>query len=230
MSDNVILGTINNTVTPSDSSGENGLPFPYDKTGTTGPGTTAPVGMNYQEAMKMWHRIKTFLFSSTWSMVVAGTTYTFTSGNMSGATSRNRELDMADAANDLRFDTIGTQACQFQLTTPFVNASNDEFGTIYPTFTFSINLITPAGIGTPFIQFVTQDTGGSIGNFNADFDGLTLTIYYYFPSGTPDSFSAGNMLIEAVEYWPYAGSPTGLHPGAPIYDTSTGVALIPPTS
>lgn len=226
MSDNVRFGTINDTATPANSSGFNGFPFPYDGSGTTGPGTPAPVGMDFKEAMKMWWRIKTFSFSSTWSMVVAGTTYTFTSGNMSGATSRTTELDMTQAANDLRFDTIGTQACQFQLTTPFINTSKDEAGTIYPTFTFAINLITPSGIGTPYILFSTQDTGGSIGNFNADFDGLTLTIYYYFPSGAPDSFSVGNMLIEAVEYWPYAA----LSDGSPIYNTSTGAQLQSPTN
>lgn len=225
MSDCVRFGTTNDTVTPANSSGFNGFTFPYQTSGTTGAGSPAPVGFTFQEAKKIWDRVKNWQFSSTCTMVVSGVTYSFTTQTLApNSGNAARELDLIK--NGTLRDFGGTDSVQFNIATPFINTANTEFGTIFPAIGLGAAL---TGGGT-VVSFSTIDTGSSDGVFNGLIDGNNVSIYYYLGSPPPGTFTPGNMILTPIEYWPYAGSAGGLFPGSPIYNTSTGIAIIPPTS
>jgi len=225
MSDCVRFGTTNDTVTPGASSGFNGFTFPYQTSGTTGPGTSNPVGFTFQEIKRIWDRVKNWQFSSTCSMVVSGTTYTFSTQTLTpNSGNASTELDLIK--NGTLRDFGGTDSLQFQITTPFINTDNTEFGTIYPDIIFSVVL---SGGGS-VVSFSLINTGTPDGSFTGQIDGVDMTVYYYFGSPPPDTFTPGNMILTPIEFWPYAGSAGGTNPGDPIYDTTDDSQLLPPTT
>lgn len=222
MSDAVHFATRNDTMTPANSSGFNGFAYPFT-TGSTGAGTANPLNMTFPEAVKHWWRVRNYAVSAVtpWTLTSAGITYTFSGGNLSVITGPSRELDFLNQRNQLWGETTATESAGLSFVldpslffpTGYIRGAGT---TLWPALIISGNISNP--FGTSFVNFGNFQTSGS---FNVSIDGMSFTTGYDSTSVLPgDSFTVGDLVFTAIEYWPYAAAD-----GSAIYDTTTGVAL-----
>lgn len=235
MSDRVIFGTINDTVTPANSSGFNGFSFPYSN-GPTGTGTARPIKLDFDQAKSFYSRVKNWTFSSTWSSTQGVDTQTFANGIATpGNSNATRELQVWNPGFVKEFATGGSGGVS---TLAF--AVNPLYGVEYGTSTTprklwpSFNLATGffgqtilrAGTSSLIIfAFDTTQLTAVTGSFVGQINGNNVDIYYDATTFPPDSYVPGTMSFTPSEFWPYAAKD-----GSPIYNTTTGVQLQDPTN
>lgn len=232
MSDNVRFLTTNDTVTPANSSGANGFPFPYG-TGPTGTGTQNPVKVTLPDACKWWWRVKNWaLQPSTWSVTDdEPATYGFAAGNMMpDIDNATRELDLINTGFVHRFllQGTGSQLSQVNLGVDEdfpLSIQDSDFIHVWPTLRLITTFLGAGGAEIDF-SFDPSLLGTVTGHFAGSIDGYAVDIYYDASNSHITSFTVGNMDFVPVEYWPYAS----LKDGSPIYNTSTGAQLQDPAN
>lgn len=228
MSDNVRFLTVNDTVTPANSSGANGFPSPFG-TGPTGTGTQNPVKVSLSDAVKWWWRVKNWkLQPSTWSVTDdTPNTFTLTTGDMiPGVGNATRELDLINpnaAAHNFGISSASSQINLFIDESVGGQIQDADFSHVWPELRLPTSFLGDSGKEIDF-AFDQSILGTVTGHFAGSIDGYAVDIYYDASSTHITSFTVGNMDFVPVEYWPYAA----LSDGSPIYNTSSGAQLQAP--
>jgi len=244
MGDNVRFLTTNDTATPANSSGANGFPIPF-VTGTPGAGTPWPLKVPFDEAIKLYWRVKNWQLSTDLVVTLDAEgafggpyTYSAVSGTctIGGVNPPARELDLTGyegyvqvnfgtggTGNFLLLGYSGTQVPTWIQDNPSSNVSD-----LWPNFEITG---TFGGINGSFTASVQFDTRSDIlstvsGSFTATIDGNDVTVYYDASQngGGISVVTVDHMDFTPQEFWPYAA----LDAGGAIYDTSTGAQIQSP--
>lgn len=210
-------------MTPANSSGANGFAYPF-VSGSVGAGTANPLQMTLAQAIRQWWRVRNYKVSAVtpWSITSLGVIYTFSGGNLSVITGPSRELDFVSQSDQQWGETTATESAGLRLLlNPTVLPPNGFIpgtGTsIWPALLISGSISNPTG--TSFVNFGNFQTSGS---FSVSLDGMSFTAGYDDSGVLPgDTYAVGDLVFEAIEYWPYAQ----LSDGLPVYDTVTGAVI-----
>lgn len=109
MGDSFIFGTVNDTVTPANSSGFSGFPFKYGVNGS-GPnviGRRFPAAVSLKDCIALWWKAKNFSVSTDLSATWNSVTQSYAGGPMTpGGGNASRELDLVDKSTQHVFDGL----------------------------------------------------------------------------------------------------------------------------
>lgn len=231
--DCIRFGTINDTVTPANSSGENGFPFPTPVGGDAD--HPLPITVT-QDAFKWWWRVKNWSFSSTWSATFGAIGVTFTNGTMDNSTNAIAVANLwppSPLANHYFGFPAGTGNSTGALSLFTILGAPTPAFLNTGIYSPAIALSSPSGptftrlfdsTNTFFVQFDFNPNNltNVTGTFVATIDGYNVTCYYDATTSPPTVYNVGTMDFTPQEYWPYAQ----LIDGLPVYNTTTG-AVIP---
>lgn len=241
MSDCVRWMTRNDTVTPANSSGCNSFPSPSPSTGTTGTGTPNPASFTVQQATALFWKVKNWTLASSAILTGSGgTPNAFTNGvmtpNAANPTTVSQLYDQTFPTHEWSTGTGGVNL--FDITmgacTDWVNSSLTG---VWPRL-----VMTASGLvdldGSAFCPFAFDKTtlgtpkgpmGGTITLVANDVSYAIVTDLYYDDSAiiaAGASFTPGAWSLTGTDYWPFAS----LAAATPIYSTSSGISLQPPTN
>lgn len=243
MSDRVRFGTCQDDITPANSSGFNGFPFPSL---AAIPGflipSDYPITTDFARANKWWWRVKSWNLVSDFSASADDGAGNFATAVVGGDSDTNdtRELDLIVPrvtqvqwnAQDAGSGGVGSVSGTYD--TQLFGFPNVAMVAVSPNFqprinvgSFSDSIVASSGTGpgqgTATLLISSRNTGGFTGSITATIDGLPFTLYYAelrFGNGG-FSFVHTTFILTPASYWPYAGAN-----GNPIYNTASG-ALLP---
>lgn len=241
MADTVRFMTWNDTVTPANSSGANGFPTPFIAGGGSFPYATA---MTFDEAIKLFWRVKEWSLSTDGAVTASGITTTLPNGVLTGGAVQDGGFVMTSEIQHVNQALSGPGV---QCTKDATSANGDSHasfgffidgvtnapvvhttgGNFYPPF--FVGGVTRTASGEPIAAdlAVTNDPGGTPkGSITATIDGIPFTLYYDYVLDPGASFTLTHFDLTPASYWPYAA----LADGTPIYNTSTGAQLQAPTN
>lgn len=183
--------------------------------------TSFSCAMPYEKIKECWWRVKLWQVITDVESTTSGVTTTLPSGTIPDDNFPlfQSELDLARQINKQKDykQILGTSSIRFSIGggagggPGILNAS----GTYYPYF----NLSGDAGI-----SITTDSTGSPTDSFTGTFNGSNVPIYIFDPG--VDSYTATQLDITPVEWWPYASRADG----SPIWNTTTGAQLQDPTN
>lgn len=214
MNDRVIFGSVNDTDTPTASSGFNGFTGPKSPTGTIGLHPFSVAALPLTEAIRWFWRVQTWSLATDFE--ANGTL--LDNGVMAYASTREMDLltvsrlDYAIGSGDATASLL-----MFQAGTLYLQNATDYHPWI--TITGSVS----NGFDSAF-SFTTDDSGGFDGSLTATIAGFAIPLYYTILT-TPGPITATVFALTPASYWPYAALD-----GSPIYDSITGATLQNPTN
>lgn len=228
MADPVHFATVEDTVTPAQSSGFSGFPAPLiTSPGVPDPSLFFPVAMPFTECIEKFWRIKKWAVATDFVQTAGAQVATFLSQTMNGGSTATRENELVlqgqYIACGLPVDVNGTvgDVGAFELfrfpPSPGIYTTG---GDLYPAINIGSNLDVDDGINKIRVN-LSQDPTGAAGSITATVDGHNVTLYHRPEVQTGDgAYSITFMDFTPVEWWPYAAEDA-----SPIYDTATGAQL-----